>query len=469
MESLAVPPPILDTRRARRRWVLLLGIALLFFAFSVAVAWQLVVLYGKLNIREAKNTLWSLSQAQNHGTQLERDDERFRQGLISRDELSLQEDLFFSRLTVLKDGPQKRLLEHFDHEHAVLAAVDHFLAVDTGSIVDQPRDSDVHRALSALTRALAAAGNQVMVVERDERSQQLEQIGELIRAAFAAFSVVLLTGGVLVWQLLKSHSHQRKQLRIIAEQRDTLQLTVHQLHQAQLATETYRNFVSLVSHQFRTPLAVIDSTAQRLMRTARSAPDSGFADSELVLEKMNLTRSTVEHLNKLIDSVLTSVRLDSGAVRLQAQPLNMAELMGRVIATNAHLLHERPLLMETEGNAHDYVCMGDPNLLEHVLQNLLSNACKYTESGTAISVSLARAGDRHIVCTVRDWGDGVSEAELPLLFERFFRSEQARSADGTGLGLYLARSIAQLHGGDMHASLAEGGGLAVHLRIPASR
>ena len=87
-----------------------------------------------------------------------------------------------------------------------------------------------------------------------------------------------------------------------------------------------------MSHQFRTPLAVIDSTAQRLLRTARSAPDSGFADSELVLEKMHLTRSTVEHMNKLIDSVLTSVRLESGALRLQAQRLNMDELVGKVIS-----------------------------------------------------------------------------------------------------------------------------------------
>ncbi|MBF5003123.1 sensor histidine kinase [Diaphorobacter caeni] len=367
MESLAAEPPpppplaMLGDRRARRRWALLLGIAVLFLALGVGVAWQWAVQVGQPDVLDAGRLL---SLSRQHGV----------------------------------------LQENWDR---------------------------------------------------------------LILAVFAAFVVVLVIGGVLVWQLLRSLSHQREQLCVIAEQRDTLQDAVQQLHEAQRATETYRNFVSLVSHQFRTPLAVIDSTAQRLLRTARSAPDSGFADSELVLEKMHLTRSTVEHMNKLIDSVLTSVRLESGALRLQAQRLNMDELVGKVMAAHAHLLHDRPLLMETDGNGQDFVCMGDANLLEHVLQNLLSNACKYTEAGTAISVTLARAHNGHILCTMRDWGEGVSETELPLLFERFFRSETARSANGTGLGLYLARSIAQLHGGDLHASLPQGGGLAVHLRIPA--
>ena len=457
----------IDNVRARRRWLFLLGIVLLFFLFSVAVAWQLAVLYRQLDVREGKNTLWSLTQAQNHGALLERDDELYRQGLISRDALTKQEDVLFSRLGMLLDGPQLRMLEHFDESAPVTVAIERFRAANPGSIADQPRNSSVHQALKKLIQTLAASGNQVMVLEREERSEQLARFGGLVRAAFAAFTVVLITGGVLVWQLLASLSHQRRQLRTIAEQRDALQVTVQQLHLAQQATETYRNFVSLVSHQFRTPLAVIDSTAQRLMRSARNDANQGFADSELVVEKMSLTRNTVEHMNHLIDSVLTSVRLESGHLTLQTQQVNLAELAGQVVAANSHLLHDRPLLMETDGNSSDYVCAGDPSLLEHVLQNLLSNACKYTEPGTAISVRLSKSEDGQFVCTVRDWGDGLPASELASLFERFYRSDRSRPAQGTGLGLYLARSIARLHGGDMDASLPDGGGLAVHLRLPS--
>ncbi len=298
-------------------------------------------------------------------------------------------------------------------------------------------------------------------------SQEVAQFDKLILVVLIALLVVLILGVVLVWQLLQSLSRQRKQMTVIVEQRDVLEQTVLELHRAQQATESYRDFVSLVSHQFRTPLAVIDSTAQRLMRSARDEVNSGFADSQLVVDKMHLTRSTIEHLNKLIDSVLTSVRLESGSAQLQTQRVNLSELVGQVVSTNAQLLQERPLLMETSGDADAYWCVGDPVLLEHVLQNLLSNASKYTAPGTAIAVTLSRVGYGTLVCTVRDWGQGVPQDELLHLFERFYRSHQSRPAEGTGLGLYLARSIARLHGGNMDASLPEGGGLAVHLRLPA--
>lgn len=450
-----------------RRHALPLGIITLFFVFSVAVAWQLVMLNGQLRNHEGENTLWALTQAQTHGSKLQLMDEQFRQGMIGREALVLQEDVFFSRLSLLDDGPQQRLLAHFGQDGAVMSAVDRFRAADTGSIGDLPRNSPVHDNLAELIGVLAAAANAVMVTEREERSQQFDRFARLIHVAFMAFSVVILTGGLLVWQLLQSQSYQRRQLRVIAEQRDALQQTVHELHEAQQATETYRNFVSLVSHQFRTPLAVIDSTAQRLMRNARDEANSGFADSQQVVEKMNLTRSTIEHLNKLIDSVLTSVRLDSGAIQMQSQRVNLSVLIGQVVGANAHLLQDRPLLLETSGEADAYSCLGDAVLLEHVLQNMLSNACKYTHPGTAIAVTLSRSGYGTIVCTVRDWGEGVAEAELPYIFERFYRSGQSRAIEGTGLGLYLARSIVRLHGGNMDASLPEGGGLAVSLRIPA--
>lgn len=451
----------------RRRWTLLLGIIALFFAFSVAVAWQLAVIYGQISHREGKNVLWTLTQAQNQGEKLARMDEQFRQGLVTRDKLVEQEDVFFSRLALLDDGPQRRLLMHFGIHEMVMSAVELFRKANPVSLTELPRSSDAHEYLVALIDVLAKAGNDAMVREREERSQQFEDFVGLIRIAFVAFAAVLVTGGVLVWQLLASLSHQRRQLRINAEQRAALQQTVDDLNEAQRAAETYRNFVSLVSHQFRGPLAVLDSTAQRLMRSVRDDTSSGFAESQLVIDKMSLARSTIENMNKLIDAVLASVRLEKGAIQLQMQQMNLCELVGQVVVSQTPMLHDRPLLLETDGDVSHYACMGDPDLLEHVLQNLISNVCKYTHPGTPISVTLTRAGYGTLVCTVRDWGDGVTESELPYLFERFYRSSTSLPAEGTGLGLYLARSIARLHGGNLVGSLPEGGGLAVHLRIPA--
>ena len=244
----------------------------------------------------------------------------------------------------------------------------------------------------------------------------------------------------------------------------TLQHTVDELERAQNATETYRNFVSLVSHQFRTPLAVIDSAAQRLIRTARQ---KGAAPTEQLIERLGETRHTIEGLTRLLDSVLTSVKLEAGSIQLQAQPLNLAELAERVAANGAPWLGGRELRLSRQGDVSDYQTAGDPELLTHVLLNLLGNACKYTVAGSPLAIELTRQ-QQLLVCTVRDWGPGVSAADLPHLFDRFFRAAGAAPLPGSGLGLYLARSIAQLHGGDLQASLPEGGGLAVSLHLAAA-
>ena len=182
---------------------------------------------------------------------------------------------------------------------------------------------------------------------------------------------------------------------------------------------------------------------------------------------MGETRNTVEGLTRLLDSVLTSVKLESGAIHLQAQPMNLAQLAGAVVASNAPLLQDRALRVDVAGEVPNYRCVGDAALLEHVLQNLLANACKYTLAASPLAVHLQYSATQ-LRCTVRDWGPGVAADELPFLFERFYRGTHTQATEGTGLGLYLARSIAQLHGGDLLADLPADGGLAVTLLLPAA-
>ncbi len=466
MQPASPSPPASPAQRARRRlqtWATLL-VTLVFFIGSLVVIWQLLELHRKLSRRDGENMVWALAQAQNHGTSLLRDMELYRQGLLGKDALSMQEDVFHSRLSLLMDGPQRRTLDHFGQGQALAQTITQFDQAGD-SLLDNPaRDSAVSTALTQLLGVVALAGNDVMVREREEKSQQLDQLGGLINAAFIAISMVLVCGGLLLWQLIGAIRHQRQHLRTIGEQRDALQQTVLDLHKSQNATETYRNFVALVSHQFRTPLAVIDSTAQRLMRGARKA---GGANAEQVLERMGETRNTVEGLTRLLDSVLTSVKLESGAIHLQAQPMNLAQLAGAVVASNAPLLQDRALRVDVAGEVPNYRCVGDAALLEHVLQNLLANACKYTLAASPLAVHLQYSATQ-LRCTVRDWGPGVAADELPFLFERFYRGTHSQATEGTGLGLYLARSIAQLHGGDLLADLPADGGLAVTLTLPAA-
>ncbi|MFG5775746.1 sensor histidine kinase [Comamonas sp. J-3] len=444
---------------------LTLAATLLFVAATLVVVWQLLVLQRELSQRDGENMVWALSQAQHEATVLELGLTRFEMREIDAEALELQSDLLFSRLSLLRDGPQRRSLERYQQMAALEPAIAAFEKVDTLQLLAGVDNAAARQPLHALIAALAKAGNQVMVRERVENSQQLDRLARLIRAAFVAAGMVVLCGGWLLWQLLAALRRQRVFASTIEAQRDTLQQTVDELERAQNATETYRNFVSLVSHQFRTPLAVIDSAAQRLIRTARQ---QGAAPTEQLIERMGETRHTIEGLTRLLDSVLTSVKLEAGGIQLQAQPLNLAELVERVVANGAPWLGGRELQLSREGELGDYQTAGDPELLTHVLLNLLGNACKYTAAGSPLSIRLSRQPTQ-LLCTVRDWGPGVSASDLPHLFERFFRSSNAAQLPGSGLGLYLARSIAQLHGGDLQASLPEGGGLAITLSLPVAQ
>ena len=455
----------LPTNHSRKlQYATTLVATLLFIVGSLVVVSQLFVLHRELSQRDGENMVWALAQAQNNATQLERDLARFRDGRIRVDDLELQADILHSRLAMLQDGPQRRVLQHYGQDDKVLAAIDAFGQMDSMQLLMAANDVQASQALTDLIATLAFAGNALMVSERDEKSRNLSRLASWIQAALVAISMVVICGGLLLWQLALAARRQRAHMQTIGEQRDTLVQTVHDLHQSKNATETYRNFVSLVSHQFRTPLAVIDSSAQRLLRSARKP---GGVTTEQLEVRMVQTRRTIDGLIRLLDSVFTSVKLENGGIQLQTQSLNLNTLVCYVINSDYRAHDGRNLQVSIPEPASQFDTAGDPELLAHVLHNLLVNACKYTPAGSPISLVLTRE-DSTLICTVRDWGAGVAADEIPLLFERFYRSSSSReTSTGTGLGLYLARSIAQLHGGDLVASQPEGGGLAFHLRLPA--
>jgi two-component system phosphate regulon sensor histidine kinase PhoR len=110
----------------------------------------------------------------------------------------------------------------------------------------------------------------------------------------------------------------------------------------------------------------------------------------------------------------------------------------------------------------------DGEKLAHVFGNLIENAFKYTPRGATIELGAAATDDNSVECWVRDDGPGIPAADLPHIFERFYRVEKGRSREtgGTGLGLSIVKHIVQLHGGSVWAESGEGGGLAIRLRLP---
>lgn len=442
------------------RYRLTMAATALFVLGTLVVAWQLLLLQRELSQRDGENMVWALAQTRHQALSLERDLARLRLQQVDAEQLALQSDLLDSRLALLADGPQRRTLQHYEVLAPVDQAVARYTQIDPLQWQSAVIPEDAQEVLKELIAALSRAGNQVMVLEREERSAHLARLARWIQAAFAAIAMVVLCGSWLLWQLVAGLRRQRASAVTIGAQRDALQKTVDDLHRAQDASETYRNFVSLVSHQFRTPLAVIDSAAQRLARRARQ-PGADLAAP--VLERMGQVRSTVDGMTRLLDSVLTSIKLDGSGIELQCQPLDLAAILRQVLADNQSLLAGRPLHWAQDDSPA--ACAGDAQLLSHLLHNLLANACKYTPQGSALEISL-RADAQHLYCRLRDVGPGVSAQELPLLFERFYRGAGSRGQEGSGLGLYLARAIARLHGGELSADCPKEGGLALTLRLP---
>ncbi|MBL9153408.1 MAG: sensor histidine kinase [Verrucomicrobiales bacterium] len=219
------------------------------------------------------------------------------------------------------------------------------------------------------------------------------------------------------------------------------------------------DFVSLVSHEFRTPLGVIMSAADVLIRYFERLP----AEKRRRHLEM-ITRSTA-NLSSLIDEVLMLGRFEEGKVSYDPQPVDLEACCRRLAdelrsATGGVC----PIHVSTEGSLAG--AEADEALLRHILANLLSNACKYSAPGTPIRFSIRREGDLGVF-EIGDRGIGIPETDLPRLFGSFVRGSNVGDRPGSGLGLVLVERCVKLHGGklDLKSVLGQGTTVTVHLPL----
>ncbi|WP_449396470.1 ATP-binding protein [Devosia riboflavina] len=205
--------------------------------------------------------------------------------------------------------------------------------------------------------------------------------------------------------------------------------------------EVYRDFVTMVSHQFRTPLAIIDSTVHRMMRRGPLMGAPEFNDRAMTI------RNAVSGLSRLMDSTLTSERIDAGEMELNLRETDLGQLLSDIRTRFLDLTPERQIVLDIETAAFVWC---DTVLVDQAIGNLLGNALKYSPAERPVEVSMA-ASDEAVVIAITDHGVGIPAAEQPRIFERFFRASTASAVKGSGIGLHTARQIARLHGGDITA------------------
>jgi signal transduction histidine kinase len=224
-------------------------------------------------------------------------------------------------------------------------------------------------------------------------------------------------------------------------------------------TQLQRNFVSMASHEFRTPLTIIDGHAQRLNKLSER-----IGPAEIVTRAGNI-RAAVLRMTHLIDNLLTSTRLlESGAgLYFHPQEVDLRELLHDVCQLHREISPGSTIVEELGDRSLRMV--GDPKLLSQVFDNLLSNAIKYSPGGGIVRITSQAEGGR-LAVRVEDGGIGIPAADVGRLFERYFRGSNVSGIVGTGVGLNLVKMVVDLHGGDITVESQEGKGSAFTVRLP---
>jgi signal transduction histidine kinase len=268
-----------------------------------------------------------------------------------------------------------------------------------------------------------------------------DEIGEMARA------VVVFRGNAI--ELAESQRGLAQQATMLEEK----------LAHEQYVTQLQRNFVSMITHEFRTPLTQIDAQAQRLIRL------KDRLDSEDVAERAGRIRGAVTRIIRLIDNLVDTSRVMDGDANLFFHPeltdlivvLREVCRLQREISPGAQILEdyvEQPLML-----------LGDPKLLLQAFGNLLSNAIKYSPEGARVRVR-AKQGAGTVSVAVEDDGIGIPEHDKPLIFTRYFRGSNVSGIVGSGVGLFLVATVMHLHGGEIAVESSEGKGSRFTATLP---
>ncbi|WP_260484025.1 sensor histidine kinase [Sphingomicrobium flavum] len=219
------------------------------------------------------------------------------------------------------------------------------------------------------------------------------------------------------------------------------------------------NFVENMSYELRTPLTSIGGFAEMLSEgyAGRLEP-SAKEYVEAIIE-------SVGRLSRLIDNVLDLTRTEGGALELERERIDVAGLVKSVSGNLSRRAEEKGQKVELELGEDAGVLMGDAKRLREAIEHVLRNAIDYSDPDGAITVN-AGGNDEHAIITISDTGPGISEEELPRVFDRFHKTEGRRGESALGLGLPLTRQFVEAHGGRVELASSKGKGTAVTIVLP---
>ncbi|HEY0460930.1 MAG TPA: ATP-binding protein [Pyrinomonadaceae bacterium] len=223
-----------------------------------------------------------------------------------------------------------------------------------------------------------------------------------------------------------------------------------------------QEFLSNISHELRTPLTSILAFVETL-------EDGAIDDEENNLRFLNVIRRNAERMHHLINDILELASIESGKTTIEPKKSNLSNLVEEVFMNLSNKAAEKRITLLNEVSAETIV-FADAVRLEQMLTNLIDNAVKFNRQSGSVTVSHAR-GKTNDVISITDTGEGISGEHLQRIFERFYRTDRARSREigGTGLGLAIVKHLARLHGGEISVTSTLGKGSVFFIELPKNK
>lgn len=292
-------------------------------------------------------------------------------------------------------------------------------------------------------RRTLPSGTRIVAVAAADRIELESRYAALIAAFGAAAAAGLIMVGAGGWLLVRKSTQP-----------------------VEATMERMRRFMADAAHELRTPVTVIRSRADVALQRPRDAGE--------LAATVRVMGAEARRLGRIVDDLMTLARADAGDRSIEMRPVSLDDVVASAVETARAMADARGVALDVARFEEAWV-NGDEHLLHQLVMILLDNGVKFTPSGGRVTVEVATAGDRASVA-VRDTGQGISATELPHLFDRFFRGDLARTrgepsgtgAGGAGLGLSIARWIADLHGAVIAVQSA-GAGAGAEFRVTFPR
>lgn len=310
----------------------------------------------------------------------------------------------------------------------------------TDSLRIQNRESN--RKLYALIQYLDEQSQRAFLSKESHVKESYERSVVIVTGLIVSAIILLIISYLIIQRDIREKEKNRKRLE------DTIKQNISLL-------EMRKNIILTISHDIRAPLNVIGGSAEQAMDTR----DKKRRDNHL-----NNIKIVCRHITHLLNNLLDVYRLNEAKETRNDVPFNLDDLLGRTVSGFSHIVNNKGILFDHQFDNTGVKLLGDMDRIAQIVDNLLTNAVKFTESGT-ISFN-ARYGDGHLYLEVKDTGIGMNEIMLSRIFRPFERLASETNTDGFGLGLPITKGLVDLLGGTITVSSKAGSGSTFCVTLP---